>query len=64
MDTESKLIEACREIGNIADSSGQFTAGLSRRIRATEKEVYNLTVRELIELASVHRDFFNRVHSV
>jgi hypothetical protein len=62
VDTHTKLIELCREIGGIAGCNGHYTAGLSRRIEATGKPLEELTLAELVNLSREHNAFYNRVH--
>jgi len=63
VDTHTKLIELCQEIGWIAGCNGHYTAGLSRRIEATGKPLENLTLAELVVLSREHNLFYNRVRS-
>ena len=63
MDTHTRLIELCREIGGIAGCNGHYTAGLSRRIEATGKPLEELTLAELVALSREHTHFYNRVRS-
>ena len=62
MDTHTKLIELCQEIGGISGCNGDFTAGLSRRIEATGKPLEELTLAELVALSREHNLFYNRVY--
>ena len=63
MDTHTRLIELCREIGGIAGCNGHYTAGLSRRIEATGKPVELFTLGELVTLSREYNLFFNKIHS-
>jgi len=62
MDTQTKLIELCREIGGIAGCNGHFTAGLSKRIEATGKPLEELTLAELVALSREHNASYNKIH--
>ena len=62
MDTHTKLIELCQEIGGIAGCNGHYTAGLSRRIEATGKPVEELTLAELVALSREYNAFYNKAH--
>lgn len=63
MTTEQQLIEACREIGNIVGSNSSFTAGLALKIKATGKQISDLTVCELLSLAREYKETFNQIHA-
>jgi hypothetical protein len=62
VDTHTKLIELCQEVGGIAGCNGHFTAGLSRRIEATGKPLEELTLGELVALSREYSVYYNRVH--
>lgn len=59
---DSKHLDLCIEIGGIAESSSIYTDGLARKIKATGKRFEDLTVSELVQLHSEHRDWFNKIY--
>jgi len=57
------LIDACQEIGGIAEANVSYMAGIARRIAKTGKSLEELTVAELL---AIHRDynaFYNELYS-
>jgi hypothetical protein len=63
MNTETELIEVCREIGNIATSNGHFTAGLARLLDNGNQDLLAMTVTELLALSREYQEVYNRVHT-
>jgi hypothetical protein len=60
---EQQLIEVSQEIGAIAECNGSFTHGLSLRIKATDKQIGDLTVCELLKAFYDYRAIYNRHHA-
>ncbi|OGR08233.1 MAG: hypothetical protein A2511_14875 [Deltaproteobacteria bacterium RIFOXYD12_FULL_50_9] len=65
MTTQERLrfIDACAEIGAIAESNNLYTFGLSDCIANTGKSFEELTVRELVILHQDYKKLFNFIYS-
>jgi hypothetical protein len=62
MSSDRWLIDACVEIGGIAECNALYTEGLRRRIIATGKAVEDMTVAELLALHRQHNAWFNQTY--
>lgn len=57
--TELELIDACQEIGAVAESNGQFTRG--RIVDLAGRSLEELTVDRLLWLIRQRREAYNRI---
>jgi hypothetical protein len=59
--TESELVNACQEIGNITDTNCHYTTGLTAKLTALKKPLLSITLGELIEAEQEYSTTYNQI---